>query len=73
MIEALSKKASPTNFESFLMTLFDLNQISGNIFSENCEIWNFSATVELYIYIKSLRKTLNLKKCISVFIGHYIY
>ena len=56
--KGLSEKT--TKFESFPMTLFDLNQTREIVLTENCSNRSFSATATLDISNKSLRKPLKL-------------
>ena len=47
--ESFIKKAPPTKVKGFQLSLVDLNQTSEMVFSE---IWSFSGTGSLYIFIK---------------------
>ena len=46
---------------SFLISIFELKQTSTFVLTENCWIWNFSATHLLDIFIACLRKVLKLR------------
>ena len=58
----LSKNSSVIKADSFLMSIFNLNQTWQIVLIENGWIWKFFATFSLNVCIKPLRKTPKLSK-----------